>query len=147
VPFLTTEEALTYELDVNGIGIQLSVLSMGNPHAVLIVDSVETAKVEELGPSIERHVRFPRRVNVGFMQVVDRGKIKLRVYERAAGETLACGTGSCAAVVAGIRRGLLDNRVEVTTRGGKLRVEWNGTGAVKMQGPAQKVFEGVAEIE
>ncbi len=127
--------------------IFIATLSMGNPHAVLLVDDVDTAPVAELGPVIEQHPRFPRRVNAGFMQVLDRSHIRLRVYERGAGETLACGTGACAAVVAGIRLGLLDARVDVQTRGGLLTIEWAGLGGdmqapVLMTGPAQTVFEG-----
>ncbi|MEO7497884.1 MAG: diaminopimelate epimerase [Massilia sp.] len=121
----------------------MSVVSMGNPHAVQVVDDVELAPVAATGPLIEQHARFPRRVNAGFMQVVDRGHIKLRVYERGAGETLACGTGACAAVVAGIRRGLLDSPVRVSARGGELSVAWAGAGEpVYMTGPAVTVFEG-----
>jgi diaminopimelate epimerase len=120
-----------------------SVVSMGNPHAVQVVDDVDTAPVLETGPLIEHHPRFPKRVNAGFMHVVDRHHIKLRVYERGAGETLACGTGSCAAVVAGIRRGLLDSPVRVSARGGELSVAWAGDGApVFLTGPAMTVFEG-----
>jgi diaminopimelate epimerase len=120
-----------------------SVVSMGNPHAVQVVDDVDTAPVAETGPLIEHHPRFPKRVNAGFMQVIDRHHIKLRVYERGAGETLACGTGACAAVVAGIRRGLLDSPVKVSARGGELSVAWAGADApVWLTGPAVTVFEG-----
>ena len=127
--------------------IFIAILSMGNPHAVLLVDDVDTAPVAEIGPRIEQHPRFARRVNAGFMQVLDRSHIRLRVYERGAGETLACGTGACAAVVAGIRLGLLDARVDVQTRGGLLTIEWAGLSGdtpapVLMTGPAQTVFEG-----
>ena len=136
-----------WPLDVNGQAVQVAVLSMGNPHAVQRVDDVDSAPVETLGPLIERHARFPRKVNAGFMQVVDRGHIRLRVYERGAGETLACGTGACAAVVAGIRLGWLDARVDVDARGGRLTIEWNGgTSPVLMTGPAQTVFEGEIEL-
>jgi diaminopimelate epimerase len=128
-------------------GAELAVLSMGNPHAVLRVDDVETAPVLSLGPRIEQHARFPRRVNAGFMQVLSRDRIALRVYERDAGETLACGTGACAAVVAGIRLGWLDAAVEVQTRGGQLRIEWaGGDHPVLMTGPAVKVFDGEIEL-
>ena len=128
-------------------GLELAVLSMGNPHAVLRVDDVETAPVLSLGPRIEQHARFPRRVNAGFMQVLSRDRIALRVYERDAGETLACGTGACAAVVAGIRLGWLDAAVEVQTRGGQLRIEWaGGDHPVLMTGPAVKVFDGEIEL-
>jgi len=127
--------------------VLVSTVSMGNPHAVQVVDDVETAPVLETGPQIEHHPRFPRRVNAGFMQVLDRSHVKLRVYERGAGETLACGTGACAAVVAGIRRGLLDAPVQVQARGGKLTINWAGEGQpVYMSGPAETVFEGEIEI-
>jgi diaminopimelate epimerase len=120
---------------------------MGNPHAVQIVADVDTAPVAAQGPLIEHHPRFPQRVNAGFMQVVDRAQVRLRVFERGAGETLACGTGACAAVVAGIRLGLLDTRVDVQTRGGLLTIEWAGEGApVLMTGPAVTVFEGDIEV-
>ena len=125
----------------------VAVVSMGNPHAVQIVDDVDTAPVAEQGPLIERHPRFPQRVNAGFLQVVDRAHVRLRVYERGAGETLACGTGACAAVVSGIRLGLLDARVDVQTRGGTLTIEWAGIGQpVRMTGPAITVFEGDIEV-
>lgn len=127
--------------------VPVAVLSMGNPHAVLEVDDVATAPVREWGPQIENHPRFPRRVNAGFLQVVDRGRVNLRVWERGAGETLACGTGACAAVVAGIRLGRLDARVDVQTHGGLLTIEWAGGNApVFMTGPAVTVFEGEIEI-
>ena len=123
--------------------VLVAVISMGNPHAVQVVDDVDTAPVLAQGPLIERHPRFPNRVNAGFMQVVDRGHIRLRVYERGAGETLACGTGACAAVVAGIRLGLLESTVEVQTRGGTLTISWAGASApVMMTGPAVSVFHG-----
>ena len=116
---------------------------MGNPHAVQVVGDVETAPVAGLGPQIEHHPRFPKRVNAGFMQVVERHHVKLRVYERGAGETLACGTGACAAVVAGIRRGSLDSPVRVSARGGELSIAWAGEGQpVYLSGPAVTVFEG-----
>lgn len=120
---------------------------MGNPHAVLLVDDVDSAPVLEIGPLVEHHAAFPKRVNAGFMQVVHRSQIRLRVYERGAGETLACGTGACAAVVAGIRFGLLETRVDVLTRGGQLTIEWSGSldAPVMMTGPATTVFK--AEIE
>jgi len=136
-------------LTVGGLShtVAMSVLSMGNPHAVQVVDDVERAPVAETGPLIEQHARFPNKVNAGFMQVLDRGHIKLRVYERGAGETLACGTGSCAAVVAGIRRGLLDSPVRVSARGGELAVAWAGGDApVYLSGPAVTVFEGEINI-
>lgn len=120
---------------------------MGNPHAVRLVEDVDAAPVSVQGPRIERHPRFPRRVNAGYMQVVDRGHLRLRVFERGAGETLACGTGACAAVAAGILRGRLDSRVRVATRGGELTIAWEGEGRpVWMTGPAVTVFEGEMEI-
>jgi diaminopimelate epimerase len=125
----------------------VAVLSMGNPHAVQRVDDIEIAHVESIGPRVEAHSRFPRKVNAGFMQVVSRDRIRLRVYERGAGETLACGTGACAAVVAGIRLGWLDHQVDVQTRGGVLTIEWPGEGErVLMTGPAETVFEGEIEL-
>jgi diaminopimelate epimerase len=127
--------------------LEVAVLSMGNPHAVLRVDNVAEAPVVELGQMIENHPRFPRKVNVGFLQVQGRGQIALRVFERDAGETLACGTGACAAVVAGIRLGWLDSRVDVEMRGGRLTVEWaGGDASVLMTGPAETVFEGEIEL-
>ncbi len=125
--------------------ISVAVLSMGNPHAVQEVDDVDEAPVPTQGPLVENHPRFPNRVNAGFMQVIDRSHVRLRVWERGAGETLACGTGACAAVVAGIRLGRLDARVDVQTRGGPLTIEWAG-GAVLMTGPAVTVFEGEIEV-
>ena len=125
----------------------VALVSMGNPHAVQLVDDVDSAPVALQGPLVERHPRFPRRVNAGFMQVLGRGEIRLRVYERGAGETLACGSGACAAVVAGIRLGLLDDTVQVQTRGGLLTIHWPGVGAaVQMTGPAATVFEGEIDI-
>jgi diaminopimelate epimerase len=148
VPFQTDSAALLQFLDVDGVPVSVTVLSMGNPHAVQVVDDVETAPVATLGPKIERHARFPKRVNAGFMQVVDRRRIRLRVFERGAGETLACGTGACAAVVAGIRRGLLESPVEVAMRGGELTIAWQGAdNPVWMTGPAETVFEGEIETE
>ena len=129
------------------LGHELAVLSMGNPHAVLRVADVDTAPVATLGPELESHVRFPRKVNVGFVQPLSRGEVRLRVFERDAGETLACGTGACAAVVAGIRLGWLDRRVEVHTRGGDLLIEWaHEQASVLMTGPAETVFEGEIEL-
>jgi diaminopimelate epimerase len=128
-------------------GAEFAVLSMGNPHAVLRVDDVDAAPVATLGPALESHPRFARKVNVGFMQITSRGEIRLRVYERDAGETLACGTGACAAVVAGIRAGWLDARVDVHTRGGLLTIEWaGGDASVFMTGPAVTVFQGEIEL-
>lgn len=136
-----------WPLEINGRTIWVSVVSMGNPHAVQVVDEAQTAAVHFDGPVIEHHGRFPKRVNAGFMQVIDRGHIKLRVFERGAGETLACGTGACAAVVAGIRRGLLDSPVRVSTSGGELSIAWAGNGSpVLLTGPAVSVFEGEIDI-
>ncbi|HTJ97723.1 MAG TPA: diaminopimelate epimerase [Rhodocyclaceae bacterium] len=143
IPFVSDSDAIVQPLDVNGKSTDISVVSMGNPHAVQVVANVEAAPVETDGPAIECHVRFPRRVNAGFMEVEDRHNIRLRVYERGSGETLACGTGACAAVVAGIRRGLLDTPVRVTTHGGELSIAWAGEGqSVMMTGPAVTVFSG-----
>jgi len=130
-------------LEMAGETLDISVLSMGNPHAVQVVDDVKLTPVEKLGPLIEHHPRFPSRVNAGFMQIMDRTHIMLRVYERGTGETLSCGTGACAAAVAGIRRGLLDSPVSVATRGGTLAISWDGDAAtVLMTGPAITVFTG-----
>ena len=143
VPFIDGTGAVVEPLDVDGARVAISVISIGNPHAVQRVDDVDGAPVEALGPLIERHPRFPQRVNAGFMQIVDRATMRLRVYERGAGETPACGTGACAAVVAGRRLGLLDERVRVRMRGGDLTIAWTGEGApVTMKGPARTVFEG-----
>ena len=143
IPFKTDSDAVTQPLQLDGETVQITALSMGNPHAVQVVEDVEHAPVAVQGALIEHHPRFPKRVNAGYMQVVDRGHIKLRVYERGAGETLSCGTGACAAVVAGIRRGLLDERVRVLTKGGVLDIAWAGEHApVLMTGPAVSVFEG-----
>jgi diaminopimelate epimerase len=147
IPFVADADAPVHGLDVDGVPVEVSVVSMGNPHAVQVVADVERAPVATQGPVIERHSRFPRRVNAGYMQVVDRATIRLRVWERGVGETLACGTGACAAVVAGIRRGLLDSPVRVQTRGGWLAIAWGGPGApVRMTGPAVTVFEGEWEV-
>jgi diaminopimelate epimerase len=143
IPFVTPGRALTYPLPVGDQTIDISALSMGNPHAVLVVHDVDSAPVAEQGPLIENHLAFPARVNAGFMQIVDRGRIRLRVFERGSGETLACGTGACAAAVAGITRGMLDSEVTVSTRGGELLIRWQGEGQpVWMTGPAETVFEG-----
>ena len=143
IPFVHDEDVVIYSLDVADETLEISVVSMGNPHAVQVVDQVDRAPVGEHGPLIERHERFPQRVNAGFMQVLDRHAIRLRVYERGSGETLACGTGACAAAVTGIRRGLLDSPVRVTTRGGDLDIAWAGPGQpVLMTGPAVTVFTG-----
>ncbi|MGH8800559.1 MAG: diaminopimelate epimerase [Casimicrobiaceae bacterium] len=147
IPFAGDAASTTQTLDVAGIPVVVTALSMGNPHAVQVVAVIEAAPVTTQGPVLERHPRFPRGVNAGYMQVVDRANIRLRVWERGAGETLACGTGACAAVVAGIRRGLLDSDVRVLTRGGELGISWAGPGApVLMAGPAQTVFEGEWQV-
>ena len=147
IPFLASEPASSYLIDLpDGLDIHIDALSMGNPHAVVDVEDINSAPVALLGAQIESHARFPQRVNVGFMQIVDRTHIYLRVFERGAGETLACGTGACAAVVAGIRRGLLQSPVVVDTRGGSLRIEWDGQ-ALRMSGPAQTVFTGQVDID
>jgi diaminopimelate epimerase len=148
VPFVAAQApALTYEIRVAGLPVQVSVLSMGNPHAVQLVEDVERAPVTTQGPLIERHPAFPKRVNAGYLQPLTRSHVKLRVWERGAGETLACGTGACAAVVTGIRLELLDRDVRVTTRGGDLRICWNGDGSpVMMTGDAVRVFDGEIEF-
>jgi diaminopimelate epimerase len=140
-------EDTLWPLEIGGKTVWISAVSMGNPHAVQVVENVDTAPVAAAGPLIEHHPRFPRRVNAGFMEIVERRHIRLRVFERGVGETLACGTGACAAVVAGIRRGLLDSPVQVSARGGELVIAWPGGGqAVTMTGPAVNVFEGEIEI-
>jgi diaminopimelate epimerase len=147
VPFLASSDAPTHTLEIAGVRREISVLSMGNPHAVQFVRDVDAAPVTSEGPLIEKDPRFPRRVNAGYAQILDRRHIRLRVWERGAGETLACGTGACAAVVAGIRRDLLDAEVLVTTRGGDLTIEWRGgDNPVSMTGPAVRVFEGELDI-
>ncbi len=143
IPFIAESESLLYPIEVNGRETTLAVVSMGNPHAVQVVEDIKLAPVLTDGPVIERHPRFPQRVNAGFMQIIDNHHIQLRVYERGAGETLACGTGACAAVVSGIRQHRLAGRVDVTTRGGVLTIEWAGEGSpVLMTGDAVTVFEG-----
>jgi diaminopimelate epimerase len=148
VPFTgASEPHVTDPLDVAGTPVEVSVLSMGNPHAVQLVADVDRAPVATQGPAIENHPAFPQRVNAGYMQVVARDRIRLRVWERGAGETLACGTGACAAVVAGIRRGLLDREVRVATRGGELGIRWPADDAnVMMTGDAVRVFDGEIAI-
>lgn len=148
VPFLAPARQAVYELEVENTRIPVTVLSMGNPHVVQVVPNVDSAPVQIQGPKLEHHSRFPNRVNAGYMQIVDRSRIRLRVWERGAGETLACGTGACAAVVAGRLRGLLDNQVSVEVRGGTLRINWSGEGKpVLMTGPAVRVFEGEIDLE
>jgi diaminopimelate epimerase len=164
IPYVSaagSPDPMAQRLDVGGSTVTVSVLSMGNPHAVQIVDDVDAAPVKTQGPLIEHHPSFPKRVNAGYLQVLDRHRARLRVWERGAGETLACGTGACAAVVAGIRHGLLDSPVKVSTRGGDLTIRWNGgdnattakqpDGAARevvwMTGPAVTVFEGEMELD
>ncbi len=147
LPFDAPAEAPRYPLEAAGECLEIGAVSIGNPHAVLAVESVDTAPVERLGPAIERHPRFPRRVNAGFMQIVDPAHIRLRVYERGAGETLACGTGACAAVAVGRRWSRLGPQVQVSVRGGELRVNWNGPGEhIWLTGPAQVSFAGHVEV-
>ena len=148
LPFDATTEAHVYPLDVAGNEVEIGAVSMGNPHAVLTVTSVAAAPVDRLGPAIERHPRFPKRVNVGFMEIVDRGHIRLRVFERGTGETLACGTGACAAVAVGRRHGRLDERVVVHVAGGALTIDWPGPGRnIWLTGPAEVSFTGSVEID
>ena len=147
IPFISDSDAVVQSLDLDGTTVDISVVSMGNPHAVQLVADVDTAPVAVHGSLTESHPRFPERVNAGFLQVLDRHSARLRVYERGSGETLACGTGACAAVVAGIRRGLLDSPVRVATRGGELTIAWAGPGQpVLMTGPAVTVFTGEIEL-
>ncbi len=147
VPFVAENRQKTYALQVNSHAVSVAVVSMGNPHAVTLVDDVDNANVAELGPQIEAHASFPQRVNAGFMQIVNPHEIKLRVYERGSGETLSCGTGACAAAVSGIALGLLQSPVLVHTRGGKLNIEWASEGKpVMMTGSAEIVFEGKIEV-
>jgi diaminopimelate epimerase len=148
VPFEAKTQQVVYDLDIGARQVQVSVLSLGNPHAVQVVDELSDAVVSSQGPLIERHVRFPRRVNAGFMQVLDRRQVRLRVHERGVGETLACGSGACAAVVAGCQRGLLDDAVEVVLPGGSLSVAWAGEDeGVFMTGPTVSAYEGIIDLE
>lgn len=147
LPFDAPGEADPYELEVGGRTLEIGAVSLGNPHAVLVVASAGTAPVATLGPAIERHPRFPRRVNAGFLEIVDRAHLRLRVYERGAGETLACGTGACAAAAVARSRGLVDAEVRVEVRGGELRVNWAGRGEhIWLSGPAEVSFEGQVEV-
>ncbi|MDG2293978.1 MAG: diaminopimelate epimerase, partial [Methylophilaceae bacterium] len=147
LPFLRETQALQYSLALKETAINISAVSMGNPHAVVVVDDVNTAPVVEIGAEIESHPHFPQHVNAGFMQVIHPHEIKLRVYERGSGETLACGTGACAAVVSGIQLNLLRSPVLVNMRGGQLNITWtNASSPVMMTGPATIVFEGEIEI-
>ena len=148
VPFTADAEALVYTIEVNEQTHELGVVSMGNPHAVLIVPSVTAAPVATLGAALERHARFPRRVNVGFVEVVGRDRLCVRVFERGVGETRACGTGACAAMVSAHRRGLIDRAARVSLPGGDLHISWQGPGTpVWMRGPATAVFEGIIDLE
>ena len=148
IPFIANEQSDSYQLNVNGSSLEVAVLSIGNPHVVQIVDDVDTAPVAEIGPLIESHARFPNRVNAGFMQIINENQIKLRVYERGVGETLACGSGACAAMVAGRNWGLLNKKVDVILRGGPLMVTWLGPGeSVLMTGTATKVFDGEIDLD
>ncbi len=147
IPFVSASSELVQTLELDGSIVEITAVSMGNPHAVQVVDDVDRAPVAVQGPLIESHPRFPQRVNAGYMQITGRHSIRLRVFERGAGETLACGTGACAAVAAGIARGLLDSPVRVTTRGGELTIAWGGHGQpVLMTGPAVTVFHGEIEL-
>ena len=143
IPFDAEHDLPLHALDVAGEHLEIGIVSMGNPHAVLRVDNIDSAPVARLGPAIENHPRFAHQVNAGFMQVVSAHEIRLRVFERGAGETLACGTGACAAVASGIRQGLLQSPVSVRLLGGDLTLEWAGDGApLFMTGPAERVFDG-----
>lgn len=147
LPFIADKQQLQYTLPLTNTTVDIAAVSMGNPHAVVLVNDVDTANVSELGPQIEAHPQFPQHVNAGFMQVVNPHEINLRVFERGSGETLSCGTGACAAVVSGIQSNLLQSPVFVNTRGGQLRIEWLGDKSpVMMTGPAEVVFEGTIDI-
>ncbi|BFM18616.1 diaminopimelate epimerase [Maricurvus nonylphenolicus] len=151
LPFIAAEQAVTYPLPLTDTSLEVSAVSMGNPHAVTLVDDIDQAPVENWGPQVESHQQFPQRVNAGFMQVISRSEVKLRVYERGAGETLACGTGACAAVVAGRLRNLLDSEVRVHLPGGTLTIRWEGSAedtdhSVIMTGPAANVFHGQVKV-
>ncbi|MEP9318987.1 diaminopimelate epimerase [Pseudomonas sp. LABIM340] len=147
VPFQAGAEALSYSLEVDGQSYELAAISMGNPHGVLRVDDVDSAPVRTLGPKLEIHESFPQKANIGFLQIVNPHQARLRVWERGAGETLACGTGACAAAVAGIRQGWLQSPVQIDLPGGRLSIEWAGPGQpVMMTGPAVRVFEGQVRL-
>jgi diaminopimelate epimerase len=147
VPFEATTQAPSYSLEQDGHNYTLGVVSMGNPHAVLVVDDVASAPVFELGSKLEQHPRFPNKANIGFMQIIDRNTIKLRVFERGVGETKACGTGACAAVVVGQQQGLLDTNVTTQLTGGNLAIQWQGPGHhLFMDGPATQVYEGQIKL-
>ncbi|WP_188149441.1 diaminopimelate epimerase [Teredinibacter waterburyi] len=147
IPFVAPSEAPSYRLQLNQQELEIGAVSMGNPHAVTLVDNLDAYPVAEVGAEVECHSRFPNRVNAGFMQIINRNQIHLRVFERGVGETIACGTGACAAMVSGVQRGLLDNQVSVNLPGGQLQIEWDGPGKpVKMTGPATTVFHGQIKI-
>lgn len=147
IPFISDKLSLTYPLSIGSEAVEISTVSMGNPHAVIIVENIDNAPLQTQGPLIENHPQFPQRVNAGFMQIMNQHEIKLRVFERGAGETLACGTGACAAAVAGMRLGKLQSPVKVAMRGGELNISWDGNNTpVMMTGPAVKVFKGEIEI-
>ena len=147
IPLNARQTQELYSLNVDEQTVEFSALSMGNPHAVILVENTHNAAVAQLGPALESHSMFPEKANIGFMQVLSRSEINLRVYERGSGETIACGSGACAAVVAGIQRGLLDNKVTAHLRGGDLTIEWAGEGqSVMMTGPAETTFEGVLTL-
>jgi diaminopimelate epimerase len=147
IPFVADAKAKDYAVELDGQTLRLAAVSMGNPHAVLRVDDVDTAPVRELGPRMEVHPRFPKKVNVGFLQVIDRHQARLRVWERGAGETRACGTGACAAAVAAISQGWMDSPVQLELPGGRLSIEWAGPGQpVMMTGPAIRVYEGQVRL-
>jgi diaminopimelate epimerase len=147
IPFQAESQALSYQVEVDGESVELAAVSMGNPHAVLRVDDVQAAPVRTLGPKLEHHPRFPQRVNVGFLQVLDRKLARLRVWERGAGETQACGTGACAAAVAAIQQGWMDSPLHLDLTGGRLAIEWAGPGhPVIMTGPAVRVYEGQVRL-
>jgi len=147
IPFQADAEADTYILVAGQNAYEVSAVGLGNPHVVPLVENVDTAPVATLGPELERHERFPERVNAGFMQILNRREIRLRVFERGAGETLACGSGACAAVVCGQRRGLLDATVTVHLAGGTLQVHYDGHGGIRMTGPASRVYDGEIDVE
>lgn len=147
IPFVAEEPENLYDIDLaGGEKLTIDVVNMGNPHAVTIVPDVLTADVAKIGPQVESHVRFPARVNAGFMQIIDEKHARLRVYERGVGETLACGTGACAAAVSGMRRGLLSSKVEIELAGGKLQIEWKEGDVVWMTGPTATVYEGRLDL-
>lgn len=147
IPFVAEEPENLYDIDLaGGEKLTIDVVNMGNPHAVTIVPDVLTADVAKIGPQVESHVRFPARVNAGFMQIIDKKHARLRVYERGVGETLACGTGACAAAVSGMRRGLLSSKVEIELAGGKLQIEWKEGDVVWMTGPTANVYEGRLDL-